>query len=153
LRNKSISITIFSLKELIPVNTVEEVNITSKKILIIDDEVSVKEIVGLCLKDIGGWDVVIADSPLDGLHRAELVHPDAIILDLSIRAMNAFRLMQQLRSNPKTNTIPIVLLSAKVRWIDPHILKEYQIAGIILKPFDPINLHFQIAAILGWNEW
>lgn len=132
--------------------TTKELDISSKTLLLIDDEISVKEIVGLCLKDLGGWDVVIADSPLDGLQRAELVHPDAIILDLSIRTMNSFRLIEQLRNNPQTQAIPIVLLSAKARWIDPQVLRQYQIAGVILKPFDPVTLHFQIAAILGWFE-
>jgi CheY-like chemotaxis protein len=132
--------------------TIKEINISSRTILIIDDEISVKEIVGLCLKDLGGWDVLIANSPLDGLQRAELFYPDAIILDLSIRTMNSFRLIEQLRNNPQTQAIPIVLLSAEARWIDPQVLRQYQIAGVILKPFDPVTLHFQIAAILGWIE-
>lgn len=132
--------------------TIKEINISSRTILLIDDEISVKEIVGLCLKDLGGWDVLIANSPLDGLQRAELFYPDAIILDLSIRTMNSFRLIEQLRNNPQTQAIPIVLLSAKARWIDPQVLRQYQIAGVILKPFDPVTLHFQIAAILGWTE-
>lgn len=132
--------------------TIKEIDIISKTILLIDDEISVKEIIGLCLQDLGGWEVLIADSPLDGLQSAKLVHPDAIILDLSIRNMNSLRLIEQMRNNPQTQEIPIVLLSAKARWIDPQFLRQYQIAGVILKPFDPVTLHSQIATILGWLE-
>ena len=39
-------------------NVLEEVTITTKTILLIDDEVSVREIVELCLKDLGGWNVL-----------------------------------------------------------------------------------------------
>lgn len=66
--------------------------------------------------------------------------------------MNSFRLRAQLRNNPQTQAIPIVLLRAKARWIDPQVLRDYEIAGVVLKPFDPVNLHFQIATILGWIE-
>ncbi|BAZ10034.1 two-component response regulator [Calothrix sp. NIES-4071] len=131
--------------------TIKEVNITSKTILLIDDEVSVREIVGLCLKDLGGWDVVIADSLLDGLQKAELFKFDAVVLDLSIHAMNSFRFIDKLRNNPQFQAVPAVLLSA-TRWIDPQILQRYQIAGVILKPFDPVTLSCDIAAILGWKS-
>ncbi|MBE9050670.1 response regulator [Nostocales cyanobacterium LEGE 11386] len=124
---------------------------TTKTILLIDDELNVREVVELCLKDLAGWNVVTADSPLDGLFKATLAHPDAIVLDFSIRGMNSLRFMNQLRSNPKTQAIPVVVLSAKARWIDSQILQQYQVAGIILKPFDPVTLPIQITTILGWD--
>ncbi|BAZ28625.1 two-component response regulator [Cylindrospermum sp. NIES-4074] len=130
----------------------KEVNITTKTILLIDDEVSVREIVELCLQDLGGWNVVVADSPLNGLHRAAIEHPDAIILDLSLRGMNLLNFMDKLRNNPETQAIPVVLLSAKARWLDSQILRQYQIAGVILKPFDPVTLAIKIAILLGWDS-
>jgi CheY-like chemotaxis protein len=129
----------------------DEVNVNSKTILLIDDEVSVRELVGLCLKDLGGWNVVIADSPLDGLQKSVLVNPDAIVLDLSMHSMNSLRFMEQLRNHPQTMTIPLVLLSAKARWIDPHIIQKYQISGVIHKPFDPVTIPFRINALLEWT--
>lgn len=129
----------------------EVVNLTTKKILLIDDEIIVREVVELCLQDLGGWHVLIADSPLDGLHRAALEHPDAILLDLSMRGMDSLMFMNQLRNNPETQAIPIVVLSAKAKWIDSQILRQYQVAGIILKPFDPVKLSVEIATILGWD--
>ncbi|MBH8554629.1 response regulator [Nostocaceae cyanobacterium CENA357] len=124
---------------------------TTKTILLIDDELNVREVVELCLKDLAGWNVITAESPLDGLFKAALAHPDAIVLDLSIRGMNSLRFMNQLRSNPETQAIPVVVLSAKARWIDSQILQQYQVAGIILKPFDPVTLPIQIRTMLGWD--
>ncbi|BAY38812.1 two-component response regulator [Nostoc sp. NIES-2111] len=128
-----------------------EANITTKTIMLIDEEVNVREIVELCLKDLAGWNVIIADSPLNGLRIAALYHPDAIILDVSMQGMNSFRFMNKLRSNPETEAIPVVVLSAKARWIDSRILQQYKIAGVILKPFDPVKITNQITALLGWD--
>ncbi len=128
------------------------VNMTTKTILLIDDELNVREVVELCLKDLAGWNVITADSPLDGLFKAALGHPDAIVLDLSMRGMNSLRFMNQLRRNPETQAIPVVVLSAEARWIDSQILRQYQIAGIILKPFDPVTLPIQIMKMLDWDS-
>ncbi|WP_199345126.1 MULTISPECIES: response regulator [Nostoc] len=124
---------------------------TTKTILLIDDELNVREIVELCLKDLAGWNVLTADSPLQGLQSAVGDSPDAIVLDISISGIDTFKLMNKLRNNPDTQTIPIVLLSANVRWLDSQFLRNYQIAGVILKPFDPVNLPAQIAKLLNWD--
>jgi CheY-like chemotaxis protein len=129
----------------------EVVDITTKTILLIDDELNVREIVELCLKDLAGWNVVTADSPFTGLQRALFDQPDAIVIDWSMRSMDVFKFIKQLKSHPQTQAIPLVLLSAKARWIDSQILQEYQIVGVILKPFNPVALPTKIAEFLGWN--
>ncbi|MEH1909514.1 MAG: response regulator [Nostoc sp.] len=132
-------------------NMLEEVNITDKTILLIDDELNVREIVKFCLQDLAGWNVVTADSPLEGLQNAIRHSPDAIVLDISIRDVDSFELMNKLKNNPETQIIPVVLLSAKARWLDSQILRQYQVAGVILKPFNPVTLPAQVAQLLGWD--
>ncbi|WP_066382850.1 MULTISPECIES: response regulator [unclassified Anabaena] len=132
-------------------NIFEEMGIAIKKILIIDHEINVREIVELCLKDLGGWNVMTADSPLQGLQTAAVDHPDAILLDISTLGIDSFGFLEQLRHNPKTQAIPVLLLSAKARWLDSQMLRQYNIAGVILKPFDPVTLPVQIAKILHWD--
>ncbi|MBW4492960.1 MAG: response regulator [Oscillatoria princeps RMCB-10] len=123
----------------------------TKTILVIDDEVTVSEIVKLCLSDLGGWNVFAVNSPLEGLRRAALDRPDAIVLDISMLEMDGFAFLERLRKNPETQAIPVVVLSGKARWIDPQILQKYQVAGAIAKPFDATRLSAQIAALLGWD--
>ena len=132
-------------------NMLQEINISGKTILLIDDELNVREIVKFCLQDLAGWDVVTADSPLEGLQNAVRHSPDAIVLDISIRDMASFEFMNKLRNNPETQAIPVVLLSAKARWLDSQILRQYQVAGVILKPFNPVTLPAQVAQLLGWD--
>jgi len=68
-----------------------------------------------------------------------------------MRAMDGFKFIKKLRSHPQTQATPLVLLSAKARWIDSQFLQKYQVAGIILKPFDPMTLPSKIAKILCWD--
>jgi CheY-like chemotaxis protein len=131
--------------------TFQLVRMPTKTILVIDDEVTVSEIVKLCLSDLGGWNVFAVNSPLEGLRRAALDRPDAIVLDISMLEMDGFAFLERLRKNPDTQAIPVVLLSGKARWLDPQILRKYQVAGAISKPFDATKLSAQIAALLGWD--
>ncbi|WP_448269540.1 response regulator [Nostoc sp. DSM 114159] len=132
-------------------NMLKEVNIIGKTILLIDDELHVREIVKFCLQDLAGWNVVTADSPLEGLQNAVHHTPDAIVLDISIHDLASFEFMNKLRNHPETQAIPVVLLSAKARWLDSQILRQYQVAGVILKPFNPVTLPSQVAQLLGWD--
>jgi len=129
-------------------NLLQEMHIATKKILLIDNELNVSELVEHCLIDLGGWNLVTANCPLQALERAEIDHPDAIVLDLSMRG--SFMFLQQIKHNIKTKTIPIVVLSANARWLHPEMLQQYKIVVMILKPLNPVILPSQITKILNW---
>ncbi|MBD2358238.1 response regulator [Tolypothrix sp. FACHB-123] len=130
--------------------TLEKTTLATKTILLLDDETNIRELLELCLTDLGGWHVLTAESPFTGLKIAEINSPDAILLDLSMRG--SFMLLKQLRKNVKTQEIPVILLSTTARWLDPQFMQEYKVAGIILKPFNPVSLTVEISAILKWNS-
>ena len=132
-------------------NTLQRVKMPVKTILVIDDERYICELVKLCLSDLGGWDVFSVNSPLEGLRRAADDPPDAIVVDISMPEMDGLTFLERLRKNPDTQDIPVVVLSAKARWLAPQILRKYKIAGAIAKPFDAAKLSAQIAALLGWD--
>ncbi|MBD2337915.1 response regulator [Calothrix sp. FACHB-156] len=132
--------------------TGEAETISAKSILLIDDEVYVREMIELCLQDVAGWNVIIADSLLEGLQKAGLNHPDAIVMDVSMYSIDSFKFLSKLKNHPETQAIPVVLLSAKLRWLDTQFLQQYQITGVIPKPFNPLKLHIQIAKILAWDS-
>ncbi len=60
---------------------------TTKRILVIDDEDDIREVVQLCLKTVGGWEVLTACSGDEGLTKAEAEQPDAILLDVMMPEM------------------------------------------------------------------
>jgi CheY-like chemotaxis protein len=127
-----------------------EVVVTTKLVLLIDDEAHVREVVQACLQDLAGWDVQAVASAGEGLKRAVAVQPDAIVLDISMPGMDGLAFLEQLKSNPITQHIPVVLLTAKARWFTPQQLQRLGVSGAIAKPFNPLSLTNEIAQALGW---
>ncbi|MBE9178787.1 response regulator [Oculatella sp. LEGE 06141] len=125
---------------------------TTKRILIIDDEYDIRTVAQLTLKTVGGWDVSIAASGEEGVAKAVDEQPDVILLDVMMPDMNGVQTFQVLQANPVTQSIPVILMTAKVQAADQRRFAELAVAGVIGKPFKAMKLPGQISAILGWDE-
>jgi CheY-like chemotaxis protein len=121
------------------------------RILIIDDEEDIREVAALSLETVAGWEVVKADSGAQGLARAIEHQPDAILLDVMMPGMDGPATIRELRKNPATVRIPVLLLTAKVQSSDQRRFADLGIEAVLFKPFDPLTLSTQIADVLGWN--
>jgi CheY-like chemotaxis protein len=121
------------------------------RILVIDDEERIQEVVQTCLEILGGWEVITASSGNEGLLIAQTQQPDAILLDVSMPEMDGLATFQRLQENPTTQSIPVILLTAKVQPADRERFAQLGIAGVIIKPFDPVQLASQVASALGWS--
>jgi len=123
----------------------------SHRILIIDDEDDIREVAALSLETVAGWDVAVASSGAQGLVRAAEYNPDAILLDVMMPGMDGPSTFKELSRNPITAKIPVLLLTAKVQSNDQRRFADLGVEAILFKPFDPLTLPSQIAAVLGWN--
>lgn len=123
----------------------------SYRILIIDDETDIREVAALSLESVAGWDVVTASSGAQGLAVAIKEQPDAILLDVMMPGMDGPTTFRELRKNPATAHIPVLLLTAKVQSSDQRRFADLGVNAILFKPFDPLTLYAQIADALGWN--
>jgi CheY-like chemotaxis protein len=123
-----------------------------KRVLIVDDEEDMRAVTQLSLELVGGWTVLIATSGMDALNIAAAEQPDAILLDVVMADMDGPETVQQIRANPATRAIPIVLLTAKSQTDDGGRLASLPIAGMVQKPFDPLDLPRQVAEVLGWLQ-
>jgi CheY-like chemotaxis protein len=123
----------------------------SHRILIIDDEDDIREVAALSLETVAGWDVAVASSGPQGIIRAAEYHPDAILLDVMMPGMDGPTTFRELRKNPVTARIPVLLLTAKVQSTDQRRFADLGVEAVLLKPFDPLTLSTQISGILGWN--
>jgi len=123
----------------------------ARKILIIDDEDDIREVAALSLESVAGWEVVMASSGAQGVARAAEHHPDAILLDVMMPGMDGPATFRELRKNPATAMIPVLLLTAKVQGTDQRRFADLGVEAILFKPFDPMTLSSQIASALGWN--
>jgi CheY-like chemotaxis protein len=123
----------------------------SRKILIVDDEDDIREVAALSLESVAGWEVITANSGSQGLARAAEQLPDAILLDVMMPGMDGPTTFRELRKNPATAKIPVLLLTAKVQSSDQRRFADLGVEAVLFKPFDPLTLSDQIATVLGWN--
>jgi CheY-like chemotaxis protein len=121
------------------------------RILITDDEEDIREVAALSLETVAGWDVMVASSGAQGLARAIEYQPDAILLDVMMPGMDGPSTFRELRKNPATARIPVLLLTAKVQASDQRRFADLGVDAVLFKPFDPLTLSTQIAGVLGWN--
>ena len=122
-----------------------------KRILIVDDAESIQKVVGLSLKIEASWESVTASSGAEGIRQAERYQPDAILLDVMMPKMDGFSTFSALKNNPKTRSIPVILLTAKTESSQKRLFQEIGIAGVITKPFIPLALASKIAQMLDWS--
>ena len=121
-----------------------------KRILIIDDEADIREVAGLVFETAGDFDVVTANGGKAGVISALQTRPDLILLDVMMPEMDGPATFARLQESEETRTIPVVFLTAKVQAADRRRLRELGAHGIIAKPFDPMHLAGDVAAIAGW---
>ena len=120
-------------------------------VLIIDDEEDIRAVAAMSLETVAGWKVAVASSGAQGVARAEKLRPEAILLDVMMPGMDGPATFAALRKNPRTAAIPVVLLTAKTQSSERQQLAKLGVNGVLTKPFDPLTLAGEIAAILGWS--
>lgn len=86
-------------------------NIPYGPILVVEDIPNILELLEVTLR-FKGYPVITARNGQEALELFEKEHPALVITDILMPKMDGFALVQQLRTNPKTNHIPIIFLSA-----------------------------------------
>lgn len=124
----------------------------TKRVLAIDDEADIRAIIRGCLEDIAKWDVLTAASGEEGIQLAIAEQPDGILMDISMPGMGGLEALRRLQEHSRTQPIPVVLLTAKALSEEQGYFSTLAIAGVIVKPFDPMTLVDQVAAVFGWND-
>lgn len=125
---------------------------TPRRILVIDDEDGIREIIQICLETVAGWDVVTAASGREGLVAAQAELPDAILLDVMMPDMDGPTTFRQLQANAATKHIPTILLTAKAKISEQRQFIDLGVTGVITKPFKAVELVNQICEILRWGD-
>ena len=121
-------------------------NENKKKIIIVDDEPDIRELVSLKLKKTG----FNVKSFNDGNSLFEFLQntiPDLIILDLMLPDYDGFEICKQLKTNNKTYNIPIIMLTARDTEIDKVFGLEIGADDYITKPFSPRELIARIKVV------
>lgn len=125
---------------------------TTRLVLVIDDEDDIREVAQLCLEAVGGWDVITASSGQEGLLKAAQSSPDAILLDVMMPELDGPSTYVKLQANPATINIPVILLTAKIQPSEQRKFAALGVKAVLSKPFDPLTLASQVAEVLEWKN-
>jgi DNA-binding response OmpR family regulator len=123
-----------------------------KRILLIDDEEGLRKIIQFSLEAAAGWSVSTAASGQEGLAMAAAEPPDAILLDVMMPDMDGLTTFRQLQANSITQSIPVIMLTAKASATEQQPLAKLGVAGVITKPFKIPALISQIRYLLNWQD-
>src|SRR5438477_11228049 len=124
---------------------------SGRKILIIEDETDVADLLTLNLRKAGFRTSTAADGA-SGLQKARDDRPDFIILDLMLLKMAGLEVCKILKSDTATSQIPILMLTAKVEEIDRIIGLQFSADDYVTKPFSPREIVLLIRAIIRSGE-
>lgn len=118
-----------------------------KKILIVDDEDHIRELLKFNLEK-NGYIVYMANDGLNGLKLAREKQVDLILLDLMLPGMDGFEVCKEIRRDNIISNVPIIMLTAKSEEIDKILGLELGADDYITKPFSIRELSARIKALL-----
>jgi CheY-like chemotaxis protein len=101
------------------------------KILVIDDDPNIRDVLGIHLRN-AGYEVSCAKDGIEGGHAILQWHPDLIITDAEMPHMNGFELIAALRADPTVPSIPVIMLTSEAEWDDRG--KRLGVNGYVTKP-------------------
>ena len=108
----------------------------SHRILVIDDEAHILQVLSLKLRN-SGFEVCTAVDGEDGLRQANACMPDLIITDIQMPYLNGIELCNALYSNANTKHIPVVVITARGHTLSESDTKIENVCEVLNKPFSP----------------
>ena len=118
-----------------------------KKILVVDDEPYLAEMMANRL-EANRYTVVTALSGRDALDQVAKVKPDLILLDILMPDMDGYQILRRLKEDPKTQSLPVIMLTVKKWSEDIKKAMESGASDYIVKPFSPAEVLKKIEGVL-----
>lgn len=122
-----------------------------KKILIVDDETDILEILKFVL-EAQGYECITATDGEMGLSLAREINPDLIILDVMMPKINGYKISRLLKYDSKYKDIPIIMVTARSQLEDKMIGEETGVNEYITKPFELDAIVKKVESYLGGGE-
>lgn len=123
----------------------------AKRLLVVDDEAKLLRAVAVTLRE-EGYEVTTARSGAEALVAISVGVPDLIISDIRMPRMDGYQFARALRSNPRTELIPVIFLTAKGERKDRIAGIRTGVDAYLVKPFDPEELLAVVSNLLGRVE-
>jgi DNA-binding response OmpR family regulator len=117
----------------------EALNMKSKTILIIDDEVEFAEMIRIRL-EANGFHIETAPDGTAGIERASAIQPELILLDVMMPGLDGFAVLRRLRKDEATRGIPVVMLTARGEFKSIAEAQAIGAADYLIKPVETDQL-------------
>jgi len=121
---------------------------TNRKVLIVDDERSLLDVLGQYLQD-EGFDVIRASDGLTAVELFSTRHPDLVVLDLNLPGLPGTEVLKRIRAE---RDVPIIMLTARTDEIDRVVGLELGADDYIGKPFSPREVVARVKSVLRRSE-
>lgn len=121
----------------------------AKKILVVDDEIHIVQIVKFNLEKRGGYEVITAKNGEEGFEMAKSEKPDLILSDVMMPKMSGFQFCEAVKKEESIKATPFIILTAKGQENDIKTGESLGADDYITKPFSPKALLEKVAEILG----
>lgn len=121
----------------------------AKKIMIVDDEESLIELVTAVLEQ-EGYEVIAAMNGEEALEKLKTVKPDLILLDMMMPGMSGREVCERIRKDQKTKNMKVAFITvAKFSETGRDVLKKMKVLDYITKPFDNADLVKRVKKMVG----
>lgn len=120
------------------------------RVLLVDDDPSLRKIGQISLEKGAGWEVVTCSSGTEAIETAPEKKPDVILLDIMMPGMDGITAYKKLKE--LVPEIPVIFMTAKAQSHELASYMELGITGVISKPFDPLKLPDSVRDILAGNK-
>jgi CheY-like chemotaxis protein len=120
----------------------------NKRILIVEDTTTIVMVEKMMLGGLG-YDIETASNGCEGLAKAKRLKPDLVLLDIMMPEMDGIEMCRQLKADPETKAIPVVMVTTKG---EPDKVEQAFLAGCddyVTKPIDKVELTSKVAKHLG----
>ncbi len=118
-----------------------------KKILVVDDDAELVELISFNLKQ-AGYSIGTASNGVDAIKKARTLEPDLIVLDVMMPELDGFAVCEILRRDPTTGSIPIMMLTAISSELGRMAALGSGATDFLTKPFSPRLLVSRIEDLL-----
>jgi two-component system, OmpR family, phosphate regulon response regulator PhoB len=122
-----------------------------QKILIVEDERDIADLIGFNLQR-AGYEVLKAHDGIAGTEIALRDRPDLIVLDIMLPGRDGYAVFRELRRDPRSVNIPVIMLTARAQTEDRIQGLETGADDYLTKPFSPKELLLRIQAVLKRSE-
>jgi two-component system OmpR family response regulator len=117
-----------------------------KRLVYVDDDADIREIVSMALTLDGDLDVHLSDGGEPALELMRELGPDLVVLDVMMPGMDGPTLFGRMRADPRLAGIPVIFMSAKANAPESSGIHASAL-GVIAKPFDPMVLRQQVQTL------